>query len=80
MTVKNNDVTVAKKPKSLLEVLHKDITDYTNTEFQVAVGYDPVSAVQSAIYALEQVQTPQKTKALSVVGGNMSLQVLTVSL
>ena len=70
MTVKNNDVTVAKKPKSLLEVLHKDITDYTNTEFQVAVGYDPVSAVQSAIYALEQVQTPQKTKALSVVGGN----------
>ena len=66
MTVKKQE----RKPTTLVEQLQTDIQEYTSTEFQVAVGYDPISAVQSAVYELQQVQTPQKTPALSVVGGN----------
>lgn len=66
MTVRKQE----NKPATLVDQLQTDIQEYTNTEFQVAVGYDPVSAVQSAVYELQQVQTPNKTPALSVVGGN----------
>lgn len=61
-------MTVKTKEKlTLVEVLHQDIAAYTDKEFKVAKGYDPVSAVQSAVYALEQVQAPGGGKALAKV-------------